>query len=87
MRNTLLYIYYTKKLFIIHSVKKVPVIGQQNTNYLLFIQIYIIAFKVGPSEIIHLCQRIIQSSKHFLNAFSGIDYSSRRKFSFMSSID
>ena len=38
-----------------------------------------------PSEIIHLCQRIIQSSKHFLNAFfdAWIDFSSHRKFSFM----
>ena len=34
----------------------------------------------------HLRQRIIQSSKHFLNAFFGIDFSSHRKFSFMSSI-
>ena len=34
-----------------------------------------------------LCQRIIQSSNYFLNAFFRIDFSSRREFSFMSSID
>ena len=44
-------------------------------------------FWISPPEIIHICQRIIQSSKHFLNAFSGIDFTSRRKISFMSSID
>ena len=43
--------------------------------------------KWAPPERIHLCQGMIQSSKHFLNAFSGIDFSSRREFSFMSSID
>ena len=36
--------------FKIHSVEKVPGIGQQNTNYLLFIRIYFIAFKVGPYQ-------------------------------------
>ena len=43
--------------------------------------------KQAPSEIILLCQRIIQSSKDFLNAFSGIDFSSRREVSFISFID
>ena len=33
-----------------HSVNKVPVIGRKNTNYLLCIQIYFIAFKVDPSQ-------------------------------------
>ena len=33
-----------------HSVNKVPGIAQQNTNYLLYIQIDLIAFKVGPSR-------------------------------------
>ena len=73
----------------VHSVKKVSRIGQWNTNYLLFIQIYFIVFKVGPfrNNTLTICQRIIQSSKHLLNAFFGIDFSSRREFSFISSID
>ena len=41
----------------------------------------------GNWSIIHLCQQIIQSSKHFLNAFSRIDLNSCRELSFMSSID
>ena len=34
----------------VNSVKKVPEIGKWHTNYSLFIQIYFIAFKVGPSR-------------------------------------
>ena len=53
----------------------------------MFNQIYLTAFKEAPPEIIHVCQWIIQSLKHFLNAFYGIDFSSRHEFSFMTSID
>ena len=43
-------------------------------NLYLFIRINFIPLKVIPPDIMHLCQRFFQSSKHLLNSISGIAF-------------
>ena len=49
---------------------------------------YLLSFKLTPrpSDIIYLCQRFFQSSKHFWNVLFGIANSSSFDYSFISSI-
>jgi hypothetical protein len=69
------------------SVKKVPGKDQQYTNCLIFIQIYFVTFKVCSFRNDTLTLTNSPIIKTFLNAVFGIEFSSRREFSFMSSTE
>ena len=56
----------------------------QKNIYLLFVNIYFV--KIIPRDIIHLCQRFFQSSKHFKISFFCILFSSSFDAVFISSI-
>jgi len=63
-----------KRLLLISCIliEKFPEFIQKIQNTVLFIKSDIVTSKYSPSTATHLCQRLIQLSKHFWNSIVGI---------------
>ena len=52
--------------------QKVPGIHSESSKYKFYSKVILSSSKYSPSTATHLCQRLIQLSKHFWNAIVGI---------------